>query len=744
MATLSEIEEILYDGLSGIPDPTARAEFLDQTCRGNPDLRDRLEKLISLRDEAERFFHNEPGVSTRISDLAEEFVPAHGAANEAGLGTRVGRYRLMERLGEGGCGVVYQAEQIEPVRRRVALKIIRVGLDSESVISRFEMERQALALMDHPNIARVLDAGKTGTGRPFFVMEMVEGQPVTTFCDWNRLALTERLRLFVPVCMAIQHAHQKGIIHCDIKPSNVMVSLHDGTPVPRVIDFGIARATDAGPDTAATSSFAPLVGTPVYMSPEQVDGNALDVDTRSDIYSLGALLYELLSGLPPRDPEDFRHADAAEIRRLMAEQTVRPPSERLRELTSEGIGEIAAARRTEPERLIKSLRGDLDAIVAKAMEPERQRRYGAASELAADISRFLTNEPVIARKGAGGTYRLGKLVRRNKVVFAAGTIAVLALTAGFGTSTWLLVREAHARQEQARLRNAAEVARNNEAKLRSKAEAGEKVAQAAVLVSHRKPADADALLAQVAMEDVPSSLESADVFRVIGEWLLSEGRWQDASRCFSAVAQAVSRVDPSISEKISIHFVAAAAAVVDSGDFAHYEELRHMAAERFSTPAHPVISDEVVKTCLVRPAPPELLERIAPLVTDMENHLPWDREDQPGELMEAWQMLSLSLAAYRKGEFSESESWARRCLRHPNVIGSRTAAVRAVLAMSLHQAGHRTDANAELETARAEVGAFFKEAGSFRIDPSGAAQGYWFDWMIARILVREADGLIES
>ena len=272
----------------------------------------------------------DPGADPPTSAADDDDVgkPPDGDFTE-GVGTRIGRYRLIECLGEGGHGVVYLAEQLEPVRRRVALKIIRVGMDTESIIARFEMERQALALMDHPNIARVLDAGATASGRPFFVMQMVKGMPITDFCDQNRLDLPARLRLFIPVCKAIQHAHQKGVIHCDIKPSNILVTLHDGVAVPKVIDFGIAKATEGEhPDISALES-TPIIGTPAYMSPEQVDGDGLDVDTRSDIYSLGVLLYELLTGMPPRDSALFKQSGPEEIRRLLRDTPVLKPSDRL-------------------------------------------------------------------------------------------------------------------------------------------------------------------------------------------------------------------------------------------------------------------------------------------------------------------------------------------------------------------------------------------------------------------------------
>lgn len=384
------------------------------------------------------------------------------------------------------------------------------------------------------------------------------------------------------------------------------------------------------------------------------------------------------------------------------------------------------------------LQGDLDAIIMKAMEPDRQKRYGTASELAADLSRYLTNEPVSARRRAGGGYRLGKLVRRNKVTFAAGTAVALALSGGFGTSTWLFIRENRARQEQTRLRNAAEVARAIEIQLREKAQAGETVAHAAVLISHGDIAQADGLLSTLDPDNVPASLESATTFRAVGEWLLHEGRWEDASNRFATVAQTIARADKSHSESISIHFVAAAAAISDVGNAEHYEELRRIAADRFSTTTNAMVADEVVKACLIKPVNPELLAKLAPLFHVLEVNLPWDREDGPGELMEAWQMLSLTLAAYRKDDFQLAEQWARRCLLHPNQNPSRSAAVRTILAMALQHAGRTDEARAELDLARADVIANFNKPFQMGI----SEEGFWFDWMIARILLKEADGLI--
>jgi serine/threonine protein kinase/WD40 repeat protein len=389
-------------------------------------------------------------------DSAEEPAVLTQVVVTEKLDDYVGPYKLLEKVGEGGCGVVYVAEQTAPVRRRVALKVIKLGMDTKQVVARFEAERQALAIMDHPNIAKVHDAGSTETGRPYFVMELVRGIRITEYCDQAQLSTKERLDLFIKVCQAVQHAHQKGIIHRDIKPSNILVTLHDGVPVPKVIDFGIAKATDGRlTDSTVYTQLHQFIGTPAYMSPEQAEMSGLDIDTRSDIYSLGVLLYELLAGNTPFDANDLMASGIEAMRKTIREKEPVRPSTRIATLNREELTTTAKRRSTDTSKLLHQLKGDLDWIVMKCLEKDRTRRYETANGLVADLKRHLNNEPIVARPPSAA-YRFQKAIRRNKLMFTAAVAIAAALLLGITVSTWQSVRANSARREAFSARRDAE------------------------------------------------------------------------------------------------------------------------------------------------------------------------------------------------------------------------------------------------------------------------------------------------
>ena len=434
MANPHEREVAVFEAALELP-PGQREAYVTEASRGDADLLARIRALL-------RAAENEADFLTPVTPNGASALPALEKP-----GDRIGRYKLLEKIGEGGCGVVYMAEQEEPIRRRVALKVIKLGMDTRQVIARFEAERQALALMDHPNIAKVYDAGATATGRPYFVMELVRGVRITDYCNEKRLPTQKRLELFAQVCQAVQHAHQKGIIHRDLKPSNILVTVNDGVAVPKVIDFGIAKATSGErlTDKTVFTAFHQFIGTPAYMSPEQAELTSVDIDTRSDIYTLGVLLYELLTGQTPFDAKELLQAGLDEMRRTLREKEPARPSTRLSTLGADELSATARLQGLEPPRLINLIRGDLDWIVLKCLEKDRGRRYETANALVMDIQRHLGNEPVTARPRSR-LYEFRKTVRRHQVGFAAAAVVIAALFLGLGMTIWSLAKEKQARR----------------------------------------------------------------------------------------------------------------------------------------------------------------------------------------------------------------------------------------------------------------------------------------------------------
>ena len=447
----------LFLAASELNSQVERAAYLDRECGEDPELRGRVNALLAAHDGAESSHQR---AESQIENSVPSDVPIDAGPRDVihpsnsppsellataddqlkmESGAEIAnRYQLLEKIGEGGMGEVWVARQTVPLKRKVALKLIRTGMDSKAVLRRLEQERQALAIMDHPNIARVLDGGLTSTGQPFFVMELVNGLPLNQFCDEAKLGIRERLELFIPICQAVQHAHQKGIIHRDLKPANILVTIIDGRPVPKVIDFGVAKAT-AGRLTEETMStgFGAVVGTLEYMSPEQAGFSGEDIDTRADIYSLGVILYEMLTGLRPIDAKRLRKGALLEMIRILKEEEPSRPSTRLS--THESLPSLAAIRQSDPKRLLSLLRGELDWVVMKCLEKQRDRRYETANGLARDVQHYLADEPVEARPPSPA-YRLTKFLSRNKGPVLAASLLLLALVGGIIGTTYGLIR----------------------------------------------------------------------------------------------------------------------------------------------------------------------------------------------------------------------------------------------------------------------------------------------------------------
>jgi serine/threonine protein kinase len=484
-------EEAIFSMALEMEAANQRAAYLDRACAGNAGLRRKVEELLGAHGRAGQFLDHAAAAWNAHLPTSDE------PSRTEGPGTVIGPYRLLEQIGEGGMGLVFMADQAQPVKRRVALKVLKPGMDTRQVVARFEAERQALALMDHPNIAKIHDGGTTESGRPYFVMELVRGVPITEFCDQHRLTTRQRLELFVTVCQAVQHAHQKGIIHRDLKPSNVLVTLHDTLAVPKVIDFGIAKAT-TGPLTERTlfTHFAQMIGTPLYMSPEQAEMNGLDVDTRSDVYALGVLLYELLTGTTPFTTEALRRAGLDEMRRMIREEEPPTPSQRLNTLDAQASTTVAERRGVDGRRLGQMLRGELDWIVMRALEKDRVRRYESASAFAADVQRYLSDEAVSACPPSAG-YRLRKYVRRNRRALVTAGVIVAALVIATVVSIWQAARATEAQHQAEADRKQAEVDRD-------RAKSAEKQAEA-----DRKQAETDRDRAKTAEGEAKTNLERA-------------------------------------------------------------------------------------------------------------------------------------------------------------------------------------------------------------------------------------------
>ena len=741
---LEQAEEIFCAALE-IASSQERAAYVESSCGHDAELRAAVEGMLSSQPAVEIFFQQStPVLLPNISQVvtAACCVPDNAVVSGEDAefeGKQVGPYKLLQKIGEGGCGVVYMAEQQSPVRRCVALKVIKLGMDTKRVIARFEAERQALALMDHPNIARVLDAGATQTGRPYFVMELVLGVRITRYCDEHCLNPRQRLELFILVCHAIQHAHQKGIIHRDVKPSNILVTNNDGVPVPKVIDFGIAKATfdQLLTDKTLFTAYEQFVGTPEYMSPEQAGMSNLDVDTRSDIYSLGVLLYELLTGKTPFDQNELLKSGPDEMRRTLREREPHRPSIKLGGLRLDELTETAFQRSVEPRKLKLLLKGDLDWIVMKALEKDRSLRYQTATGLAMDVQHYLNNEPVIARP-PNRFYRFRKLVHRNKALFIMVGAVGLALILGFGTSSWLFVREHEARKQQVLLREEAERAEFNERRLRLEAEAAATFTQAAALINRGKFSEADRLIEEIQAPEIGPSLGAASVFRNLGRWNVAQGRWKQAADRYLKLYSA-NEIDPSdMTDAATRDLPAITMALIVAGDLSDYRRLMRETAIHFAKTENTVAAEQILKINTFLPAETNTLVLLLPLERIAENSLvDQQAASRESQCMLAWRAQAVAMFYYRRGNWSSASQWARRCLDYPDNTTNRIAMAHAVLAMAEHRL-NSADGGADMDAARDIIDTRFPDHTIGAGIPDDTS-GFWNDWITALLLYQEAE-----